>query len=103
MRFDGKWFLHVEPTYHFTKDGKVTSALSAAALAGIKRLENNQAVHGQVIMWARRLQQQTSWEAKPRKLFFADPIKFSVDSGFDDAHWLKADESNHSADEGHGI
>ena len=60
MRFGGKWFLQIEPTYHFTKDGKVISALSAAALAGIKRLENNQAVHGQVIMWARRLQQQTS-------------------------------------------
>jgi hypothetical protein len=99
MRFEATWYLQVEPTYHFTKDGKTISALSAAALAGMKRLENNQAVHGQVLMWARRLQQQTSWEAKPRKLFFADPIKFSIDSGFDDAIWLKADESKADADE----
>jgi hypothetical protein len=103
MRFGGKWFLQIEPTYHFTKDGKVISALSAAALSGIKRLENNQAVHGQVIMWARRLQQQTPWEAKARKLFFADPIKFSLDSGFDDEHWLKTDESIRSADEAQDI
>jgi hypothetical protein len=92
MRFSGNWYLQVEATYHYTKDGKTPSAISSAALAGIKRLENNQAVHGQVLMWARRMQQQTNWEARPRKLFFADPIKFHVDTGFDDASWLKVDE-----------
>jgi hypothetical protein len=99
MRFDATWYLQIEPTYHFTKDGKRISVLSAAALSGIKRLENNQAVHGQVLMWARRLQQQTSWQARTRKIFFADPIKFSTDSGFDDNLWLKADESKADADE----
>jgi hypothetical protein len=91
VRFAGVWYLQIESTYHFTKDGKTVSSLSAAALSGIKRLENNQAVHGQVLMWARRLQQQTSYDARPRKIFFADPLKFRVDTGFDDNAWLKSD------------
>jgi Domain of unknown function (DUF4365) len=94
MRFTGKWYLQIEATYHFTKNGKDISALSATALAGIKRLENNQAVHGQVLMWARRLQQPTNWDARPRKLFFGEPLKFNVDTGFEDDSWLKADEAN---------
>ena len=59
-----KWFLQITPTYHFTTDGGRISPLAASAMAGIKRLENNQAVHGQVIMWARRLQQQSSRDAR---------------------------------------
>jgi hypothetical protein len=88
-RFDDKWFLQVIPTYHFTSDGYRISPLAGAALSGMKRLENNEAVYGQVLMWARILQQQTGWNAKPRKLFFADPLKFQSSAGFEDDVWLK--------------
>ncbi len=90
-RFDGRWYLRIEPTYHFTSDGYRQSAISEAALSGIKRLENNQAVHGQVLMWARILQKQTDWKAMPRKLFFADPLTFTSEAGFDDQTWLARD------------
>jgi len=36
-------------------------------------------------------------------LFFADPVKFSLDSGFDDDQWLKRDESIRSADQEQGV
>lgn len=88
-RFDGKWFLQITPTYHFTSDGYRISPLAGSALSGIKRLENNEAVYGQVLMWGRILQQQTDWNAKPRKIFFADPLKFQSLAGFDDDLWLK--------------
>jgi len=88
-RFNSKWFLQVLPTYHFTSDGYRISPITGTALSGIKRLENNEAVYGQVLMWARILQQQTDWNAKPRKIFFADPLKFPSSAGFDDEVWLK--------------
>jgi len=46
LEMDGNWFLQITPTYRFTKDGYRDSRFSAEALSGIKRLENNQAVHG---------------------------------------------------------
>jgi hypothetical protein len=105
-RFHGKWFLQVIPTYHFTSDGYRISPLAGAALSGIKRLENNEAVYGQVLMWARILQQQTDWDAKPRKLFFADPLKFQSSAGFEDEVWLKQQptiEEAESASEGENL
>ena len=59
LEMDGNWFLQITPTYRFTKDGYRDSRFSAEALSGIKRLENNQAVHGQVVMWAEFLQKET--------------------------------------------
>ena len=101
-RFEGSWFLQIVPTYHFTTDGYRVSPLTGAALAGIKRLENNEAVYGQVLMWARLLQQQTNWNAQPRRVFFADPLKFSASAGFDDNVWLlqqpPADEGGATAE-----
>jgi hypothetical protein len=102
-RLQGKWFLQVIPTYHFTSDGYRISPLAGTALSGIKRLENNEAVYGQVLMWARILQQQTDWNAKPRKLFFGDPLKFQSSAGFEDEVWLKQQptvEEAESASEG---
>jgi hypothetical protein len=97
-RFNGKWFLQVIPTYHFTSDGYRVSPLAAAALSGIKRLENNEAVYGQVLMWARIFQQQTSWKARPRRLFLADPLKFQSTAGFEDDVWLKQQPTGEEAE-----
>ena len=96
-RFSGKWFLQVVPTYHFTSDGYRVSSLTSAALSGIKRLENNAAVYGHVLMWARILQQQTDWNAKPRRIFFADPLRFQSLTGFEDEVWLKQHPSDEEA------
>jgi hypothetical protein len=54
LRFErhaDEWFLIVDPTFYFTKDGFQPHRFPEALLAGKKRLERNAAVRGQVIMW----------------------------------------------------
>lgn len=46
-----EWFLIVDPTFYFTKDGFQPHRFPEALLAGKKRLERNAAVRGQVMMW----------------------------------------------------
>jgi hypothetical protein len=50
-RLADEWFLIVDPTFYFTKDGFQPHRFPEALLAGKKRLERNAAVRGQVIMW----------------------------------------------------
>jgi hypothetical protein len=46
-----EWFVVVDPTFHFTRDGFQAHRFPGALLAGKKRLERNAAVRGQVVMW----------------------------------------------------
>lgn len=91
LEMDGNWFLQITPTYRFTHDGYRDSRFSAEALSGIKRLENNQAVHGQVAMWAEFLQKETLF-SQHNLLKFYPLMHFVADSGFDDVDWLKREE-----------
>lgn len=91
LEMDGNWFLQISPTYRFTKDGYRDSRFSAEALSGIKRLENNQAVHGQVVMWADFLQRETLF-SQHNLIKFCPLMQFAADSGFNDADWLKREE-----------
>jgi hypothetical protein len=50
-RLGDEWFLVIDPTFHFTKDGFQPHRFPEALLAGKKRLERNAAVRGQVMMW----------------------------------------------------
>jgi hypothetical protein len=91
LELDGNWFLQIAPTYRFTKDGYRDSRFSADALSGIKRLENNQAVHGQVVMWAEFLQRETLF-SQHNLIKFCPLMQFTADSGFEDADWVKREE-----------
>lgn len=50
-RLGDEWFIIVDPTFYFTRNGFVAHPYPGALLAGKKRLERNAAVRGQVIMW----------------------------------------------------
>lgn len=50
-----QWFLMISPTYHFTTNGFTRHPYPDALLSGKKRLENNAAPRGQLIMWHRAL------------------------------------------------
>jgi hypothetical protein len=50
-RLADEWFVVVDPTFYFTRDGFEPHRFPEALLAGKKRLERNAAVRGQVIMW----------------------------------------------------
>jgi hypothetical protein len=91
LEMDGNWFLQITPTYRFTKDGYRDSRFSAEALSGIKRLENNQAVHGQVYMWADFLQRDTLF-SRQNLIKFHALMQFTADSGFEDSDWVKRED-----------
>lgn len=54
-RLADEWFLIIDPTYYFTKDGFQPHRFPEALLAGKKRLERNAAIRGQVMMWQHML------------------------------------------------
>ncbi|MEQ8933921.1 MAG: DUF4365 domain-containing protein [Zhengella sp.] len=50
-RLGDEWFIVIDPTFYFTRNGFIPHPFPGALLAGKKRLERNAAVRGQVIMW----------------------------------------------------
>ncbi len=74
-----QWFLMVSPTYHFTTNGYTRHPFPDALLSGKKRMENNAAIRGQVIMWHRFL---TQYESGATDLF-AEPVGPTVTLRFD--------------------
>jgi hypothetical protein len=45
------WFLTIEPTYVFTRDGVRSDRFAGERISKLKRLENNAAIRGQFVMW----------------------------------------------------
>ncbi|MFC3164666.1 DUF4365 domain-containing protein [Ciceribacter thiooxidans] len=50
-RLGDEWFIVIDPTFYFTRNGFEPHPFPGALLAGKKRLERNAAVRGQVVMW----------------------------------------------------
>ena len=49
--FEDRWYLQISPTYFYTIDGVREKRSSADLLSGIKRLERNRAIYGNLRMW----------------------------------------------------
>jgi hypothetical protein len=64
-----EWYVGINPTYHFTSDGYHDYRYAADRLSGIKRLETNQSVRGQVGMWKAFL-------VRDPDLLRKDPLRF---------------------------
>lgn len=92
VRYGGVWYLQITPTYHFTRDGERLSRYAPDLMSGIKRLENNQAVHGQVVMWAHLLAARSLFDTGPGFLDFTTLQHFELNAGLDDDTWLKREE-----------
>jgi hypothetical protein len=97
VRYGETWFLQINPTYHFTRDGERISRYAADLLSGIKRLENNQAVHGQVVMWAHILTARSLFDTGPDFLDFTALQQFRLDAGLDDEAWIKREDPENIA------
>jgi hypothetical protein len=91
------WYLQITPTYHFTRDGERLSRYAPDLLSGIKRLENNQAVHGQVVMWAHLLTGRSLFDSGPQFLDFAALQQFELGVGLDDDAWIKREDTDKQA------
>lgn len=96
MRYDGAWYLEIVPDYHFTHDGWRALRFQASKRAGIKALERNGTVLGQVVMWADLLSPTGSdLFAQPDYpyLEFGRLAEFTLEAGIDENEWLgKEDE-----------
>jgi hypothetical protein len=85
---DGTWHLEVEPTYLFTSDGHRPHRREDVLLAGIKRLERNLAVIGQLQMWEHVLTRPPSLlKSEPPLLSFGKLVVARSPIGIDDAQW----------------
>jgi hypothetical protein len=96
-RFDASWYLEVTPTYFFTKDGAQKSKWHEEWLKGIKELEKNNAVRGQLLMWADLLAEVPDLlgDGYPF-LRFGPPVAFATDHGLDDSSWAVSESSGKS-------
>jgi uncharacterized protein DUF4365 len=101
MRFErlaDEWFVTVDPTFHFTRDGFQPHPYPEALLAGKKRLERNAAVRGQVIMWQHLLVQSglrkpglfDNGAPKPDLAFEALPL-LQLSHAVPEASWVRTD------------
>lgn len=100
VRHDEVWYLEVVPTYHFTADGYRTDRHRADRLTGIKRLERNSSVLGQLRMWAAVLTPYTTlFEDDYPHLRFGQLECFGLQCGVDDVAWLKHEEEPLPSDE----
>ena len=93
--YDGTWFLEITPTYHFTRDGHHPDPFYEERLKGIKRLERNSAVLGQLVMWAAYLGQPTSlFSARPPMVHFGSLQTIDLNAGIHDEAWRSHEEGD---------
>lgn len=98
-RYRGEWFLELVPTYHFTIDGFRPHPSYEPKLKGIKALERNSAVLGQVVMWAEILRtRDDELFPKPvsRHLRFGELVSVTCPAGVLDDSWLPNEEAGAS-------
>lgn len=89
---DGRWHLEVEPAYLFTYDGERENFRADEYMTGIKRLDKNLAVVGQLRMWEYLLTRPPSLLApEPGLLTFGQLRTVEVPVGIDDALWRGKD------------
>lgn len=93
-RYGSVWFLEISPTYHYTTDGYTPDRYYQSKLKGIKALERNGAVLGQVIMWADLLaSKEGSLFVEPYPfLEFGSLLTFELDAGINEQIWLSKDD-----------
>lgn len=94
VRYDDTWYLEITPTYYFTWNGKDVDRFYEERLKGIKRLEKNNAIRGQVIMWAEMLTEREGlFTSLYPFLSFDRLMTFELDSGINDDLWLPYEEA----------
>lgn len=92
-RFGDVWYLEITPHYLFTWNGRRESFYREDLLSKIKRFERNQAVLGQVVMWADKLRGALTLFSKPYPfLQFGSLETFELDHGLDDRAWLPEED-----------
>jgi hypothetical protein len=97
FRFDNTWCLAISPTYHFTFDGWRHHKWYESKLKGIKALEKNPAVLGQVSFWAAMLREEPGalfHDSDASSLTFGELISTQIEAGINETWWLWNEEDD---------
>lgn len=97
LRVENRWCLALTPHYIYTTDGKTPYSRAEDLLSGIKRIEHQDAVLGQVVMWKYKLTHAPSKElftdhdVRPPLISFGELLRESCECGIDECKWLSTD------------
>lgn len=99
-RYGCNWFLEIDPTYHYTRDGRIDSYFSAQLIKGMKQRERNPAVRDIVKTWAAFLRGEESLLSTPdRRIVFGTLEEFEVPVGIDERAWAQGRPASRTATE----
>jgi hypothetical protein len=88
-RWGEQWFLEINPTYHFTIDGRRDSLYDAEYVKKIKRMERNNAVYQLVRAWADYLQgEDTLFINRDERIRFGQLLELDCDAAIDETVWI---------------
>jgi hypothetical protein len=73
-----EWYLTIEPTYVFTRDGVRPDRFAGERISKLKRLENNAAIRGQFIMWRALLTGLSETSEQSDLLMPATPVPLPI-------------------------
>jgi hypothetical protein len=89
QRWAGQWYLEINPTYHFTIDGRRDSYYDAEYVAKIKRMERNSAVYQLVRAWADYLHgEDTLFRRRDERILFGSLLTVETDAAIDEKAWV---------------
>ena len=96
LQFGDEWYLEITPTYHFTSDGYKRCKFRSELLQGIKRLDRNPAVLGQLLMWADYLSRSTQsiFSSEYPFLDFGQLATVDINTSLPDQVWYNTEEED---------
>lgn len=91
---DEGWVAEINPTYHFTFDGRRELPWGEDRVKGMKKIEKNPAVRGLVQFWAEYLARPPELGDRYRPLLFGELVTLDVDTGIEDQDWKATTTGN---------
>lgn len=84
---DVGWAAEINPTYHFTFDGRRDLPWGQDRVKGMKKIEKNAAVRGLMQFWSEYLARPSAFGEHDRPLLFGGLIALGVGIGINDKDW----------------
>jgi hypothetical protein len=93
IELEGKWYLEITPTYHFSWNGR-PDRFYEEKLSKIKQIERHPRVLAQVLLWADFLKEQPNFlDINRGFLRFGDLLSLEAPVGIDDNSWIPQEDS----------
>lgn len=102
FQYDKQWYLEIMPTYLFTQpNGMTTSRFHSDWLTGIKKLERNNAILGQLVMWEELLANPDDLLSEGNQpMEFGRLMSFQTQHGIADEAWASSGGADNTSQDG---